>query len=427
MDISGAVKGVLSVRDDGTLVAYDPQVADSVPFIVHEAFGLGHRFGYVTAMMRLHTFDELPSDEETLRVIETAGPTPQPGQALNPQRGRIPRLGQLRAAHARPGAGADEDGTDGFACEWSPEPTWVVETLVQASGRERAEVDRFLSAAHHVVDDLVTDDVLVIAPPLVVGRVGCPVWERVRYLVKDEAEDPLAGFDGSAQEVAESLSLPVTLVERYPTAGLGTLALEIADLLGVSAEPELRSLYVLLEAWLDTYASADGSLRGYRVRPAGPERHFEDWLVQNLHVLAEYDYPVRLAEVDGDRVAGRQVPVHGRRSIADLVCVVTADTDVVSVDDLVVVENKTSMVDAAADQLARYVDFLRASTGRSVRGLLIADGVTVDAGRALHEYGLGYLTLAAIGYRTFLRSRTGAPVWDPDETSAHYPGRLPTD
>jgi hypothetical protein len=43
----------------------------------------------------------------------------------------------------------------------------------------------------------------------------------------------------------------------------------------------------------------------------------------------------------------RFTDVHGRRWIADLVCVVTADTAVMWVGDLLVVANKRSMVEDA--------------------------------------------------------------------------------
>lgn len=66
-----------------------------------------------------------------------------------------------------------------------------------------------------------------------------------------------------------------------------------------------------------------------------------------------------------------------------------------------------------------------ATTDRPIRGLLIADGLTVDAGRALVERGFGYLSLAAIGYRQHLRTLTQEPPFDPDATTVDYPQAAP--
>lgn len=433
MDTSNIVQGVLSAKLDGTLVAYEPGTRERAPFIVAEALALGHPLGYVKAMMRNHTFEELACDPQTLAAIEAAEPpAPQPSRRGRSRRGAFSPEEMMSNGGAHHILADDSPLPAALTPPTSPtapagdlEPSWVLDRLVEVSRERRGSVEEFISAVHHVVDSLVTDDVLVVAFPLVVGRVGCPVWERFRYLVKGEWEGTLDVFDASSAEIAEALALPVDVVEQYPTAGVGAILIRTAEELGRTADSELPGLYTLLQAWLDTYELPGSGLRAYRVQPAGRERHFEDWLVQNLPVLSDHDYPVRLADPSRDGMPGRQVAVHGRRSIADLVGVLTADTPEMRKSDLLVVENKTTAVGPeVADQLARYVDLLRATTKRPVHGLVIADGLTVDAGRAIAERGFGYLSLAQIGYRDHLRASAAPTTWDPDGTAVAYPGGL---
>jgi hypothetical protein len=423
MDMSMATGDVLSAKQDGTLVAYDPVDEGTLPTVIGEAYALGRPLGYVMAMMRNYRFEELDTDPEVLAFIESVEP---PMGDLRP-RPRIPRLSDLLQMGGEAGAaGVGAAPRPDELRDRLPEPDWVMEQVRQKSGEAEGQVVRILSAAHDVVDDLVTDDVLVVAFPLIVGRPGCPVWERVRYLVKGDWDASLDVFDGSVEDVARAASLPVEIARRYPTAGLGTIILETAEQLGIESEGDgLRRVFGVLQAWVDTYELPAGGLRPYVVRPAGLERTFEDWLVGNLHVLADHGFALRPADSERDGVAGRQVAVHGRRSIADLVCVSTIDTPEMREGDLLVVENKTTSVDArAVDQLARYVDLLASSTDRAVHGLLIADGLTVDAGRALSEREFSYLSLAAIGYRQYVRTAGLEQVADPDGTAVPYPSAL---
>ena len=422
MDMSNAIRGVLLVKQDGTLVRYEPsQEGEGTPTIVAEAFALGYGLDYVRAMMRLCTFEELESDADTLAAIENATPPP-PRDASARTRRRRPRPAEPTLAHTAKALDGASKGLPADQEEDLPEPAWVVGQVVAASGEPEAKVRKFLSAAHHAVDRLVTDDVLVIAYPLIIARVGCPVWERFRYLVKGEWASSMDVFDGPSEDVARELALPVGLVEQYPTAGYGTVLVETADLLGLSSRHEQGALHRVLTPWVDTYQRPDHELRSYHVQPAGRESRFEDWLIQELGVLGEHGYPSRLAERNRDDVSGRQVPVDGRRSIADLVCVVEQSTTELRAGDLLVIENKATTVDSrAVDQLARYVDLLGASRPTAVHGLLIADGLTVDAGRALSERGFGYLSLSSLGYRDFLRTAEVSREWDRDATSVPYP------
>ncbi len=51
-------------------------------------------------------------------------------------------------------------------------------------------------------------------------------------------------------------------------------------------------LVLVLHSWIDSFA--DG--RVYRVGPAGLERDFEKWLVEQLDRLADVGYPLRLEQ-----------------------------------------------------------------------------------------------------------------------------------
>ncbi|WP_343993716.1 endonuclease NucS domain-containing protein [Terrabacter terrae] len=421
--MSNAMRGVLFVKEDGTPVKYEPsQDGERTPTIVAEAFALGYGFDYVRGMMRLCTFEELESDADTLAAIENATPPPPRDISVRMRRRRAwpAELTLSQTAEAADAASKEPLAVQG---ETLPEPAWVVERVVAESGETEADVREFLSAAHHVVDRLVTDDILVIAYPLLVVRVGCPVWERFRYLVKGDWDGSLDIFDGTSEEVARELALPVGLVEQYPTAGYGAVLLQTADVLGFSSRGEERALDLVLTAWVETCQRPNHEVRSYKLQPAGRESRFEDWLVQELEVLGEHGYPVRLAERIRDGMVGRQVAVDGRRSIADLVCVVEQDTPEMHAGDLLVIENKATAVDSrAVDQLARYVDLLGASSPTATHGLLIADGLTVDAGRAISERGFGYLSLSSLGYRDFLRTAAEGREWDRDTTSVAYPG-----
>jgi hypothetical protein len=96
-----------------------------------------------------------------------------------------------------------------------------------------------------------------------------------------------------------------------------------------------------------------------------------------------------------------------------------------------VIQHKTTAVGHNAhDELAVLVDWLRAELGdrlgeSEVHGLLIADGASLLLERALRERAFGYLSLAAIGYRHWVRSHTRVSVGgDPDATAIAYPATL---
>lgn len=310
------------------------------------------------------------------------------------------------------------------------EPGWVVQRLEAVSDLSGDDVARFVSAIHDVADDLVTDDVTIIAPPVVLARQHCPVWERVRFVVKDESWTPPEDFmDAAPEDLAVSLSLPLEVVERYPVVGTTTLLVHLLDELGVP-DSAAKPYSLLLQEWLDTYGKGDGRrARQYRITPAGREDAFETWLESHLEVLEAAGCPVRLATAEADGLVGRQ-PRLTSRLRPDLICRFTRDEGQYVAGDWLVIENKcTAVGEMAETQLARYVDTLRQQgVAGGVHGLLIADGRTIGLERALRERGFGYLSLTSLGYRTHIRGAPAANrVYDADTGSAPYVTTVPLD
>ena len=96
----------------------------------------------------------------------------------------------------------------------------------------------------------------------------------------------------------------------------------------------------------------------------------------------------------------------------DLVARATDDGDVIRKGDWLIISYKVTAVGhAAGDELAVYVDWMRAELGTdNVHGLLIADGASLLVERGLRERNFGYLSLSALGYRKWIRSHTRVAV-----------------
>jgi hypothetical protein len=308
----------------------------------------------------------------------------------------------------------------------------VTRAVARAGGWAVADARRFVRTAHHVVDKLVTEDYTVIAPPLMIAFPNDPVFERLLFLLKNEdwTLGP-GGFDSTEEEWAAALHLPLDIVERYPIVGDAGIMIRVLDLLG-QPHTAAEDYYPALLAWLDAFQYRDGSPRRYRVRPAGREAAFESWLEARLGLLQDFGFTVRLADVDADGVGGRQHRLDNR-SIPDLICRFTADCAHGRKDDWLVVENKTTAVGSQAfHQLSRYVDLLPSLSGvvvdGEVRGLLIADGTSVNLRRALRERGLGLLSLSEIGYRDYLvREAREEPVFEASDETIPYPESVDID
>ena len=305
--------------------------------------------------------------------------------------------------------------------------TKVINHLVRTLGVTAYQATAFIEVVQEIVEEHVTDDVSVLAPPLIVGRFGDPVLDRLAMRLEDPRWTLPESIDVSPAELATELRLPVDVVEAYPIVGRFGILAKCLDRLSVSdedAELHLR----MLDTWLGTYAEEGG--RDFEVLPTGSRGAFRGWLLDRFDMLSRYGYAARIATEYDDGLDGLAHSFDdGRRP--DLIARITDDGDVVRRGDWLVIQHKTTAVGHNAhDELAVLVDWLRAELGdrlegAEVHGLLIADGASLLLERALRERAFGYLSLAAIGYRHWVRSHTRVSVvGDPDATAIAYPATL---
>ena len=305
--------------------------------------------------------------------------------------------------------------------------TPVINHLVRALGVSAHQATAFIEVVHEIVEEHVTDDVSVLAPPLIVGRFGDPVLDRLAMRLEDPRWTLPDSIDVPPAELAAHLRLPVEVVEAYPLVGRFGILAKCLDRLSVADED--AELYLrMLDTWLGTYA--EGAGRDFEVLPTGSRGAFRGWLLDRFDMLGRYGYPARIATEYDDGVDGLAHSFDdGRRP--DLIARVTDDGDLMQRGDWLVIQHKTTAVGHNAhDELAALVDWLRAELGDrlgdgEVRGLLIADGASLLLERALRERAFGYLSLASIGYRHWVRSHTRVSVTgDPDATAIAYPATL---
>jgi hypothetical protein len=305
--------------------------------------------------------------------------------------------------------------------------TKVINHLVRSLGVPAHHATAFVEVVQEIVEEHVTDDVSVLAPPLIVGRFGDPVLDRLAMRLEDPRWTLPESIDISPAELAAQLRLPVDVVEAYPIVGRFGILAKCLDRLSVSdedAELHLR----MLDTWLGTYA--EGAGRDFEVLPTGSRGAFRGWLLDRFDMLSRYGYAARIATEYDDGLDGLAHSFDdGRRP--DLIARITDDGDTVRRGDWLVIQHKTTAVGHNAhDELAVLVDWLRAELGdrlegADVHGLLIADGASLLLERALRERAFGYLSLAALGYRHWVRSHTRVSVvGDPDATAIAYPATL---
>jgi hypothetical protein len=307
--------------------------------------------------------------------------------------------------------------------------TQIINHLVRSLGVSAHDATAFVEVIQEYVEEQVTDDVSVIAPPLIVGRFGCPVLDRLMMRLQDPRWSLPESVDIAPDELATLLRLPVEVIEAYPVIGRFGLLAKVLDRLSVADED--AELYLrMLDTWLATFADQTGGGRDFEVLPTGSREAFRGWLLDRFEMLGRYGYPARVADATEDGIDGLAHSFDdGHRP--DVVARITDDGDAVRRGDWLVVQYKTTAVGHNAhDELATHVDWLRAELGdrlgdAGVHGLLIADGASLLLERALRERAFGYLSLSAIGYRRWVRSHTRvAVVGDPDATAIAYPATL---
>jgi hypothetical protein len=302
----------------------------------------------------------------------------------------------------------------------------VINAVIKATGESYEKATKICTVAHEIVDECITDDVSVVAPPLVIGRLGCPVLDRLLLRLGDGQWQLPESVDVTESELADLLMLPIETVARYPMIGRWGLLARVMDRLMISDQDAEQALKIL-DAWLAVYGpDAEGKPAPYPVWGLPNRDAFEGWLLARLDLLHKLGYPVRLANQEMDDVRGQQhMFVDGRR--ADLLMRFTQDCEVAAASDWLVVENKTTAVGIGAlDQLALSVDWLRAeSRPGKVHGLLIADGLSLEVERGLRERAFHYLSMTGIGYRKWVRLHSPlTPEPAHDATSIRYPANL---
>src|SRR3569623_2913892 len=302
----------------------------------------------------------------------------------------------------------------------------IVNAVMQATGESYEKVSSFTTTLHETVDECLPDDISVVAPPLVIGRLGCPVLDRLLLRMGDGEWQMPESVDVTEAELADLLMLPIEPVARYPLiVRFGLLARAMDRLMIEDADAE-RFLKIL-DAWLATFGpDAEGRPSPYQVWALPNRDAFEGWLLSRLDILHKLGYAVRLANQEMDGVRGQQhMFVDGRR--ADLLMRFTHDCEKGSADDWLVVENKTTAVGIGAlDQLALSVDWLRAeSRPGAVHGMLIADGLSLEVARGLRERSFHYQSMTGLGYRRWVRMPSPLhPEISRDATSINYPQNL---
>jgi hypothetical protein len=302
----------------------------------------------------------------------------------------------------------------------------VINAVIKATGESYEKATKICTVAHEIVDECITDDISVVAPPLVIGRLGCPVLDRLLLRLGDGQWQLPESVDVTESELADLLMLPIETVARYPMIGRWGLLARVMDRLMISDQDAEQALKIL-DAWLAVYGpDAQGKPAPYPVWGLPNRDAFEGWLLARLDLLHKLGYPVRLANQEMDDVRGQQhMFVDGRR--ADLLMRFTQDCEVAAASDWLVVENKTTAVGIGAlDQLALSVDWLRAeSRPGKVHGLLIADGLSLEVERGLRERAFHYLSMTGIGYRKWVRLHSPlTPEPAHDATSIRYPANL---
>ena len=151
------------------------------------------------------------------------------------------------------------------------EPRKVINHLVRSLGVTAHQATAFIEVVQEIVEEHVTDDVSVLAPPLIVGRFGDPVLDRLAMRLEDPRWTLPESIDISPAELAGQLRLPVEVVEAYPIVGRFGILAKCLDRLSVSdedAELHLR----MLDTWLGTYAEEARRVTSRSCRPAAAGR-----------------------------------------------------------------------------------------------------------------------------------------------------------
>src|SRR3954453_19662829 len=128
----------------------------------------------------------------------------------------------------------------------------IIAAVMQATGESYEKVATFTDVAHETVDECLTDDISVVAPPLVIGRLGCPVLDRLLLRLGDGRWQLPESVDVTEAELAQTLMLPIETIARYPLIGRFGLLARVMDRLMISDQDAEQALKIL-DAWLATF------------------------------------------------------------------------------------------------------------------------------------------------------------------------------
>src|SRR3954454_11202213 len=200
----------------------------------------------------------------------------------------------------------------------------LITAVMRATGESYDKVATFTDVVHETVDECLTDDISVVAPPLVIGRLGCPVLDRLLLRLGDGQWKLPESVDVTEAELAETLMLPIETIARYPLVGRFGLLARCMDRLMIDDDDAERYL-AILDAWLAMFGPDSAGRPGpYQVWGLPKRDTFEGWLLGRLDILHKLGFAVRLANEEMDGVRGQQhMYVDGRR--ADLLLRVTRD------------------------------------------------------------------------------------------------------
>jgi hypothetical protein len=79
----------------------------------------------------------------------------------------------------------------------------VINAVIKATGESYEKATKICTVAHEIVDECITDDISVVAPPLVIGRLGCPVLDRLLLRLGDGQWQLPESVDVTESELAE--------------------------------------------------------------------------------------------------------------------------------------------------------------------------------------------------------------------------------
>ena len=82
--------------------------------------------------------------------------------------------------------------------------TQIINHIARSLGVSAHDATAFVEVMQELVEEQVTDDVSVIAPPLIIGRFGCPVLDRLMMRL----QDPRWSFPESVDIAPESSGTP---------------------------------------------------------------------------------------------------------------------------------------------------------------------------------------------------------------------------